>query len=77
MKEKSLTFEENLANLEKITILLEQGDLSLHDALVQFEEGVRLAEACFDDLKKYRMRAQELAEQLESCFNEAGEVSDG
>ena len=44
MKKKS--FEEALANLERITKELEEGDLSLEESLKYFDEGVKLAEYC-------------------------------
>jgi exodeoxyribonuclease VII small subunit len=44
MKKKS--FEEALAKLEQITKELEEGDLSLEEALKRFDEGVKLAAQC-------------------------------
>ncbi|MEJ2269863.1 MAG: exodeoxyribonuclease VII small subunit [Desulfobulbaceae bacterium] len=44
MKKKS--FEEALAELEQITKELEEGDLSLEEALKRFDEGVKLAAQC-------------------------------
>ncbi len=44
MKKKS--FEEALAELEQITKELEEGDLSLEEALKHFDEGVKLAAQC-------------------------------
>ena len=44
MKKKS--FEEALADLERITKELEEGDLSLEESLKYFDEGVKLAEYC-------------------------------
>ncbi len=40
------TFEEAIDRLEKITQNLEEGELSLDDALKKFDEGVKLAEFC-------------------------------
>lgn len=39
-------FEEALARLEDITQALEDGDLSLEEAMKKFDEGVKLAEFC-------------------------------
>ena len=44
MKKKS--FEEALADLERITKEREEGDLSLEESLKYFDEGVKLAEYC-------------------------------
>ncbi len=40
------TFEEAIYRLEEITRNLEDGELSLDDALKKFDEGVKLAEFC-------------------------------
>ncbi|MEI6860463.1 MAG: exodeoxyribonuclease VII small subunit [Shewanella sp.] len=41
-KPENLTFEESLTELESIVSDLEQGDVSLDDALKQFERGIKL-----------------------------------
>jgi len=41
-KPENLSFEESLAELERIVAELEQGDVSLDDALKQFERGINL-----------------------------------
>jgi exodeoxyribonuclease VII small subunit len=43
---KKQSFEEALAKLEQITKELEDGDLSLEEALKHFDEGVKLAAQC-------------------------------
>jgi exodeoxyribonuclease VII small subunit len=43
---KKQSFEEALAKLEQITKELEEGDLSLEEALKHFDEGVKLAAQC-------------------------------
>ena len=37
------TFEENLAKLEKLTSDIKRNDISLEEALKDFEEGIKLA----------------------------------
>ena len=37
------TFEENLAKLEKLTSDIKRSDISLEEALKDFEEGIKLA----------------------------------
>ena len=37
------TFEENLARLEQLTADIKRSDISLEDALKDFEEGIKLA----------------------------------
>ncbi|ABE55848.1 Exodeoxyribonuclease VII small subunit [Shewanella denitrificans OS217] len=41
-KPENLSFEASLGELEQIVIQLEQGDVSLDDALKQFERGINL-----------------------------------
>lgn len=41
-KPENLTFEESLFELDTIVTDLEQGDVSLDDALKQFERGIKL-----------------------------------
>ena len=45
-----LKFEEALARLEQIVRSLEQGEVLLDEALVLFEEGVKLARFCNEKL---------------------------
>lgn len=48
--EKEESFEEALRRLEEIVQRLEGGDLSLEESLRVFEEGVRLARVCSQQL---------------------------
>lgn len=57
-KEKS--FEEALAKLEKIVLDLEEGELSLEEALKKFEEGIELSRFCTQKLTQ----AEEIVEKL-------------
>ncbi len=43
---EELSFEEALARLEEIVEQLDEGDLSLEQALERFREGARLKELC-------------------------------
>ena len=50
-----MKFEEALKRLEKIVEDLENGELSLDDALTKYEEGIRLSKLCskrLEDAKK-------------------------
>lgn len=47
---KKMTFEDSIAQLEKIIEDLESGDLPLDAALKKFEEGVRLSIFCSEKL---------------------------
>ncbi len=50
MATKSITFEKQLSDLTKIVSTLEKGDLSLEEALNQFEKGMKLATQCQQQL---------------------------
>lgn len=43
---KPAQFEKSLTDLESIVKSLEKGELSLEEALKQFEQGIALARAC-------------------------------
>lgn len=50
-KEKELSFEENLSNLEAIVKELENGSVPLDDAINKFNEAMKLAKICDEKLK--------------------------
>jgi len=54
------SFEEQLAELEKIVDQLERGDLSLEDSVSLFERGVHLSNACKAQLSSAESRIQVL-----------------
>ena len=45
-KEQPKSFEQNMARLEEIVVLLERGDAPLADSLALFEEGTKLSVLC-------------------------------
>ncbi|MBI2434501.1 MAG: exodeoxyribonuclease VII small subunit [Candidatus Hydrogenedentes bacterium] len=63
-------FEKDLEQLEQIVGALEEGGLSLDDALKRFEEGIRLARACEKTLseaeKKIEILTKTAQGQLEA-----------
>jgi exodeoxyribonuclease VII small subunit len=56
------TFETQLAELETVVERLERGELSLEDSVRLFEEGVRLSNACKQELESAEGRIQVLLE---------------
>lgn len=54
------SFEQQLAELEKIVDQLERGDLSLEESVSLFERGVRLSNACKTQLSSAESRIQVL-----------------
>ncbi|HTL70117.1 MAG TPA: exodeoxyribonuclease VII small subunit [Candidatus Eisenbacteria bacterium] len=59
-QEKEIAFEEALKKLESIVDRLEDGELSLEDALKAYEEGVRLADLCSKRLTEAEKRVEVL-----------------
>jgi exodeoxyribonuclease VII small subunit len=54
------SFEEQLAELEKLVAQLERGDLTLEQSVDLFERGVHLSEACKAQLSSAESRIQVL-----------------
>ena len=54
------SFEEQLAELEKLVDQLERGDLTLEQSVSLFERGVHLSNACKEQLSKAESRIQVL-----------------
>ena len=53
-----IKFEDGLKKLEKIVNDLEDGNLSLDDALEKYEEGIRLSKACAKKLEVARKKVE-------------------
>jgi exodeoxyribonuclease VII small subunit len=58
-----MTFAEQLARLEEITALLEEGSLPLETLLELYEEGMRLTEVCRDFLQRAEQRVETIQSQ--------------
>ncbi|MBO1270414.1 MULTISPECIES: exodeoxyribonuclease VII small subunit [unclassified Shewanella] len=55
-KPENLSFEESLTELEQIVTELEQGDVSLDDALKQFERGISLVRGSQSKLEQAQQK---------------------
>ena len=60
MPDTTPSFEEQVAELEKVVDQLERGDLSLEDSVALFERGMVLSEACKGQLARAESRIQVL-----------------
>ena len=60
-KSSTTTFEESLAELEKIVSELEDGKIGLNDALQRYEQGVKLLTNCYQLLDKAERRIELLS----------------
>ena len=68
-KEKELTFEENLKNLEEIVKKLESGEVPLDEAIEKFHEAMKISEACDKRLKSAE-------EQISKIVTKDGKLED-
>ncbi|MFY0664694.1 MAG: exodeoxyribonuclease VII small subunit [Natronospirillum sp.] len=64
---KSNNFEKSLADLEKIVVQLEQGELTLDESMAAFEQGVRLTRACQQQLDAAEQKVRILLEESQSA----------
>lgn len=55
-----MKFEEKLNKLEKIVEGMERGDLSLEQALKDFEDGVKLTRECQKELSEAEQKVKKL-----------------
>jgi len=60
---KAISFEKSILDLEAIVLQLEKGDLSLDDALKQYEKGIQLARACQTTLSEAEKKIESLTAQ--------------
>ncbi|BAJ01092.1 exodeoxyribonuclease VII small subunit [Shewanella violacea] len=66
-KPENLTFEESLTELESIVSDLEQGDVSLDDALKQFERGIKLVRNSQGKLEQAQQKVSILMQEDENA----------
>jgi exodeoxyribonuclease VII small subunit len=70
-KKRSLesgALEDSLKRLEEIADELQQGDLPLEEALVLYEEGLKLSKVCAERLQKASLTVKRLAKDLEGTL---------
>ncbi len=74
---KERTFEEAVAELEKTVDLLENGDVSLDEAVKLFEKGMKISKECHERLEKAEQKIKLLTEDKdgvkETDFDMGGE----
>jgi exodeoxyribonuclease VII small subunit len=75
---EKLTFEESFDELEATVQRLEEGELTLEEAIALYERGMRLARRCSDALDAAELQVQQLTvvsdqQQLGMFFEEKAE----
>jgi exodeoxyribonuclease VII small subunit len=73
--EETPAFETALGRLESIVAELESGKLPLDEAIVRFEEGLRLVKACRARLNEAELKVRELLEERDGATG--GEPGNG
>jgi len=66
-KPENLSFEESLSELERTVADLEQGDISIDDALKQFERGINLVRNSQAKLEQAQQKVAILLKQDENA----------
>ena len=65
---KDKSFEEAINQLENVVMELEEGDLSLEDALRKFEEGIELSRFCTQKLTQAEEKVERLLKTAQGEF---------
>ncbi|MFH1836761.1 MAG: exodeoxyribonuclease VII small subunit [Candidatus Omnitrophota bacterium] len=65
---KDASFEKTLEKLGKIVQELEEGDFSLDSSMKKYEEGIKLARICREDLDKAQKKIETLIKKDEDIF---------
>jgi exodeoxyribonuclease VII small subunit len=70
------SLESSLQRLEEIVETLEQGDASLDDAVIMYEEGVQISKSCAEKLKAAELKIKILSKEIDGQFtlNESDEA---
>jgi len=63
-KKTKSNFEQDLSRLEEISQILEEDGVELEDAILLFEEGVKLSKSCLKTLKQAELKITELKSEL-------------
>jgi exodeoxyribonuclease VII small subunit len=69
-------FDARLAELEAIVGELEDGELSLEEAIERYGAGVQLLRRCHAQLGEYRARVEELSREAEGALSAFDEDPD-
>ena len=59
-KNKPLSFEEGIGQIEEITEALSSGTLTLEEAMKAYEKGMQLAQSLQAEMESYRKRIEQI-----------------
>lgn len=60
---EEVSFEEAMANMEKIVQRLEEGDVPLEKAIELFQEGMNLSKTCHQKLQKVEQKMDQILQE--------------
>ena len=69
-EEKTKTFEESVAELEKIVGAIESGQIGLEESLAKYEQGMELVKRCRGILDRAEKRIEQLTQTGEGLSAE-------
>jgi len=64
-KNSQSTFKSDLQRLEEISILLDDGEIELEEAIVLYEEGMQLSKKCLAMLSSAELKVNELKSKID------------
>lgn len=67
LEHKKITFEQAMAELEKIVIDVEQGKISLEDSIDKYENGMKIIQHCRAILEQAEKRIETISNQNHSA----------
>ncbi len=71
-----VNFEKAMSELEQLVDDMEQGDMSLEDALKHFEKGISLASDCQQALSKAEQKVTQLIEKNGELLEKPFDIED-
>lgn len=67
---ETLTFKQSMQRIEEILALLEKNEIELEEAIMIFEEGLKLIQNCDSQLKGFEERIESLVSSYQGDDNE-------
>jgi exodeoxyribonuclease VII small subunit len=77
MAKKKMKFEDALRRLEEISKALESDETTLDEMISLYEEGMKLAEFCYEELKQAELKIEKLSDKISATTTENDERESG
>ncbi|MGQ9799194.1 MAG: exodeoxyribonuclease VII small subunit [Ignavibacterium sp.] len=69
----TISFEAKLKRLEKISEMLESGEVQLEESISLFEEGIKLSKECLTILENAELKITQLKKEVSNKLTDEGE----